>query len=495
MGCRRDLCSHHCFSTYIYIRHAWDEIQKTTTFEETEATLTSDLRTLGAYFRKWRLKPNPTKTETSCFHLCNKHAERELQVHFEDNLLHHNPHPKYLGITLDRKLSYRKHLENTAAKLRTRNNILHKLCGTSWGSSVDTLRTSAIGLVYSASEYGAPVWLNSAHTHKVDVQLNVTMRTISGTLKSTPTSWLPVLSHISPPDLRRKSALVREFNGIQENLQLPIHRDLAGLDRRRLPSRRPSMRTARELRASDFNPTDLWEQEWREACPAQCQNLPCIGQKPPAYEQPCKIWSSINRIRTGHGRCADSLHKWNKIPSARCDCGAARQTVHHIITECRNRAYGGDFDDFLMATKEAIEYICQLDIDLWMCFVFVVYMCYLNKIYSEIGDWKLKKSCCRFLRCRRPLSMQTTNIIINWTYIWVWCFVLDDRGSSNPVGQEDGIQPWNMPIAAKSYDTSKDGKFSLRVGQFYYYDVDGQHNNFCCKFGIVIFMNKLQHIM
>lgn len=79
-------------------------------FEETEAYLTSHLRTLRTYYRKWRLKHNPTKTETSCFHLNNKYADKELRIYFEDLLLlHHNPPPKYLGIILDRTLSNRKH--------------------------------------------------------------------------------------------------------------------------------------------------------------------------------------------------------------------------------------------------------------------------------------------------------------------------------------------------------------------------------------------------
>ena len=61
---------------------------------------------------------------------------------------------------------------------------------------------------YSAAEYCAPVWSCSAHTIRVDVQLNSTMRLISGTLRSTPLRWLPVLSNIEPPALRRKAATV-----------------------------------------------------------------------------------------------------------------------------------------------------------------------------------------------------------------------------------------------------------------------------------------------
>jgi len=65
---------------------------------------------------------------------------------------------------------------------------------------------SALALCYSAGEYWAPVWSRSTQTSQVDVQLNSTMRLISGTLPSTPVPWLPVLSNTEPPALRRKAA-------------------------------------------------------------------------------------------------------------------------------------------------------------------------------------------------------------------------------------------------------------------------------------------------
>ena len=73
-------------------------------FTTAEDILTEDLSTLGNYFRKWRLKPSMSRTESSCFHLNNKMANRKLTVYFDGALLNHNPTPKYLGVTLDRSL-------------------------------------------------------------------------------------------------------------------------------------------------------------------------------------------------------------------------------------------------------------------------------------------------------------------------------------------------------------------------------------------------------
>jgi len=43
--------------------------------------------------------------------------------------LKHEQFPVYLGVTLDRTLSYRQHLQKSAVKVKSRNNQLSKLAG------------------------------------------------------------------------------------------------------------------------------------------------------------------------------------------------------------------------------------------------------------------------------------------------------------------------------------------------------------------------------
>jgi len=123
---------------------------------EGEKVLSDDLDILNTYFYKKRLNPNPTKTETCAFHLHNMQANKELKVQFEDMTIRHNTSPKYLRMTLDRTLSYKKHLETTKMKVRSRINLLQKLAGTGWGSNGQNLRIAAMALVYSTAEYFAP---------------------------------------------------------------------------------------------------------------------------------------------------------------------------------------------------------------------------------------------------------------------------------------------------------------------------------------------------
>ena len=70
--------------------------------------------------------------------------------------------------------------------------------GLGMGADAKTLRITTLSLVYSTSEYCAPVWCRSAHTGLIDSVLNDALRIVTGCLRPTPTDHLPVLSGIQP---------------------------------------------------------------------------------------------------------------------------------------------------------------------------------------------------------------------------------------------------------------------------------------------------------
>jgi hypothetical protein len=108
-------------------------------------------------------------------------ANKQLDVMLNGTSIKYFDHPKYLGVTLNRTLTFKSHLEKAAKKVSSQVNLVHKLAGRKWGSNAQTIRTASPALVYSSAEYCAPVWLNSAHVHKLYVLLNNVMRLIIGT--------------------------------------------------------------------------------------------------------------------------------------------------------------------------------------------------------------------------------------------------------------------------------------------------------------------------
>jgi len=98
-------------------------------------------------------------------------------ITFSGHNVNYNPTPKYLGIILDRSLTYKTHLDNIVAKISIHNNIIQKPVGLNWGTDSFTLKTSTIALVYSVAKYCAPVWINSTHVKQIDALLNHSMRT------------------------------------------------------------------------------------------------------------------------------------------------------------------------------------------------------------------------------------------------------------------------------------------------------------------------------
>ncbi|KAL1117882.1 hypothetical protein AAG570_004195 [Ranatra chinensis] len=182
------------------------------------------------------------------------------------------------------------------------------------------------------------------------------MRMIAGVMKSTPKEWLPVLSHIQPPNLRRINALIGEYNKIQQNQNLPIHEDVGDANQSRLISR--IARTAIAAMDEEFSLIGSWQQEWFAK---QNISTPYITHEPPGFHLPRKSWLELNRVRAQRGRCAYAMHKWGKAPTSFCECGAIG-AVRRIVEECPRTAYSGKPEDFLTATPESIAYLKSLNV-------------------------------------------------------------------------------------------------------------------------------------
>jgi len=90
-----------------------------------EGVLTKVTATVGEYLQTWKLKVSTTKTVLAAFH--NREAIRELKVKYYNETVPFCSEPKYLVVTLDRSLTYRRHLESLRKKLTSCVALLRRL--------------------------------------------------------------------------------------------------------------------------------------------------------------------------------------------------------------------------------------------------------------------------------------------------------------------------------------------------------------------------------
>ena len=102
-------------------------------WKDLEGTLSQDMSTLSAYLQTWRLKLSHTKKVTAAFHLNNRETKRELKVYNNGRFLPLCPTLTYLGVKLDRSLTFCHHLVALRKKLSSRVTLLRQLMGSGWG--------------------------------------------------------------------------------------------------------------------------------------------------------------------------------------------------------------------------------------------------------------------------------------------------------------------------------------------------------------------------
>jgi len=222
-----------------------------------------------------------------------------FKVKYNSETLPFCSEPKYLGVTLDRLLTYRRHLESLRKKLTSRIALVSQLAGSGCGAGATTLRIATLVLIHSTAEYCAPVWCRRDHTRFIDPTINDVLRIVTGCLPPTPADKLPVLAAIQPAELRRNGATLSLGRRAMEPGHL-LHSALtrlSGTAARRLKSRHPFVPAAQQLIGSSDNNNiraaqwadHQWNAEWADNPTRFRIFIPDTSTRPlelPTQEQP-----------------------------------------------------------------------------------------------------------------------------------------------------------------------------------------------------------------
>jgi len=164
--------------------------------------------------------------------------------------------------------------------------------------------------------------------------------------------------------LRGDESLARTIKKCKENKNSLLRRILQEVPSSRLESKKPPCVTAECLLSSNLCGFETWKKKWAESEVMNQEPVadPCKTLK--IMYLPIRTWLTVNRIRTGQGRCEHLLHKRKCRDDLWRDCGWTKQTMDHILTECPKRRFSQGLTSIHNFTPESIEWINLQDIDL-----------------------------------------------------------------------------------------------------------------------------------
>ena len=243
-------------------------------FNNIEVNLTCALSILSTYYDLNQLRANPSKTQVCAFHLRNRDAKRELNVVWNGTRLNNTSTPVYLGVHLDRTLSFKTHIQKTKMKVNARNNIIRK-------------------------------------------------RIISGCLKPANVDSVHLLAGIAPPQIRRTVASRMERSRLTTDTRHQLFNHMPAASR--LKSRKSFMHTVTPLDSSpSITRIQMWNSKIADIPASNKMGLEAAESLPAGSDQAWLCWRSLNRLRTGVGRVKSTMRRWGYIDdtqSLNCNCG------------------------------------------------------------------------------------------------------------------------------------------------------------------------------
>ena len=135
---------------------------------------------------------------------------------------------------------------------------------------------------------------------------------------------------------------------IRANPSLPLYQDMFQPPRARLTSRHPVWSSQPNQKTSV---TEAWQKEWTNSDARNQFLIVNATARVPDWDLPRRLWSLLNRLRTGQGLCAANLHLWVFVPTRSVNEDYDRQwrILSRIVT---SSDYKADWEHYTVLTKQ-----------------------------------------------------------------------------------------------------------------------------------------------
>ena len=160
-----------------------------------------DLAAIGEWSTAAKLQLNLDKCETAFFSNSTREAKWEPDVRIDGVQLKVNTTPKFLGVTFDRSLSFRPHINDVCTKVARRCRMLNAIASRSWGWSKKSLRAVYVSMIRSVITYSAPgwtPWISDSGLDQLTRADNRAIRMISGVLSTSPLEAIYIEADVPP---------------------------------------------------------------------------------------------------------------------------------------------------------------------------------------------------------------------------------------------------------------------------------------------------------
>ena len=189
---------------------------------------------LAAWADDWCISINKEKSSTTLFTLSTKQQAGAIKL--GETKLKNDNEPTYLGVTFDKRQTWKPHVQKAEAKGKRKMAILRKLAGTTWGANERIMKTVYEGAIRPQLEYGSTAWSTSAKTNQqaLDRVQNQALRLITGAMKTTPIQAMEKVTGIQPLQERRDTKILLQAEKFRCQNKHPMNQKVEGLTKNRL---------------------------------------------------------------------------------------------------------------------------------------------------------------------------------------------------------------------------------------------------------------------
>lgn len=188
--------------------------------EEGTKILQETINQIFAWTQRWGLQISAPKSQAIIF--TNKNKYKSIPLSINNTILGYHRSVKFLGLTLDRRLTWLPHINLLKEKCKKDLRLLYIISANNWGADYSSLKRIYEALIRSKIEYAGFLLSSAAPSHlrNLDRIQYAAARTMLGALKCSPNNIIEAEADLMPLKYRRE--MLMSIYAVR-TLSVPFH--------------------------------------------------------------------------------------------------------------------------------------------------------------------------------------------------------------------------------------------------------------------------------